>query len=95
MVEVLLEIARQVRITVGFHWFIPRRFYSSHRSTKVSVDASVLLSQVTGWDGELDESDSLQDQVGMDSLQAVEFRRILCVQVGLTGSLENKMVAMD
>lgn len=37
--------------------------------------------QVTGWEGELEEGDSLQEQVGMDSLQAVEFRRILCSQV--------------
>lgn len=65
------------------HRSTPRRFYSFHRLTKVSVDAGVLLSQVTGWDGDLDESDSLQEQVGMDSLQAVEFRRILCVQVRL------------
>lgn len=39
--------------------------------------------QVTGWDGELEESDSLQEQCGMDSLQAVEFRRIICTQVML------------
>lgn len=41
--------------------------------------------QVTGWDGELGESDSLKEQVGMDSLQAVEFRRIICTQVGAVG----------
>lgn len=38
---------------------------------------------MTGWDGELGESDSLKEQVGMDSLQAVEFRRIICSQVSV------------
>lgn len=39
------------------------------------------FSQVTGWEGELGEALDLQEQVGMDSLQAVEFRRIICTQV--------------
>lgn len=38
-------------------------------------------SQVTGWEGALGETLDLQEQVGMDSLQAVEFRRIICTQV--------------
>ncbi|CAN0110051.1 unnamed protein product, partial [Laminaria digitata] len=38
--------------------------------------------QVTGWEGELGETLDLQEQVGMDSLQAVEFRRIICTQLG-------------
>lgn len=41
-----------------------------------------IASQVTGWEGELGETLDLQGQVGMDSLQAVEFRRIICTQVG-------------
>lgn len=45
-------------------------------------------NQVTGWDGELGESDSLKEQVGMDSLQAVEFRRIICTQVRLSDKRE-------
>lgn len=41
---------------------------------------------MTDWDGEIKESDELMEQAGMDSLQTVEFHRIICTQVGITYS---------
>lgn len=52
-----------------------------------AVDVLLLIvtgfsSKVTDWDGKIEESDELAEETGMDSLQTVEFHRIICTQVG-------------